>query len=167
MRETIVREVRSDPEKYNEGVLGRSNEDYQTWILDENTWGGAIELSILCDYFKTEITVVDAQNVRLNNFGEDQNYTHRVLLVYDGIHYDPLVLEACDGSGVRHTRFDRSNEGVLELALEMARELKRSRQYTDLKSFTIRCLVCQQTFKGEAEAQEHAKATQHINFGEV
>ena len=166
-RELIASVVRSDQEKYTSGFLGRSNEDYCAWILDENSWGGGIELAILSDYFKIEITVVDTQNVRLNHFGEDQNHKHRCLLIYDGIHYDPLVMEASDGSGARKTRFDRSDESVLTLALELAAEAKASRQFTDVNSFTIRCLVCQKCFKGQTEAQEHAKQTKHINFGEV
>lgn len=37
--------------------------------------------------------VVDTLNAIINRFGEDQNYSQRVLLIFDGIHYDPLYLE--------------------------------------------------------------------------
>lgn len=36
-----------DPDTYSEGFLGKSNAEYQCWILDSQKWGGAIELSIL------------------------------------------------------------------------------------------------------------------------
>lgn len=40
-----------------------------------------------------EIAVVDTINAIINRFGEDQLYDHRVFLIFDGIHYDPLYLE--------------------------------------------------------------------------
>ena len=42
------------------------------------------------------MVAVDTQNVRLNRFGEDCNYGQRILLIYDGIHYDPLMFESLD-----------------------------------------------------------------------
>lgn len=83
--------------------LGKPNREYCTWILNEEHWGGAIELAILSKHFKTEMVAVDTQNERLNRFGEDENYGQRILLIYDGIHYDPLLLEYSDGSGIRTT----------------------------------------------------------------
>ena len=38
--------VAKDPFTYNDGFLGKSNEEYQKWIVDSKKWGGAIELSI-------------------------------------------------------------------------------------------------------------------------
>ena len=46
-RRVIAEAVKKDPEQYNEAFLGKSNAEYQRWILDSQKWGGAIELSIL------------------------------------------------------------------------------------------------------------------------
>lgn len=42
----MAEEVAKDPFTYNDGFLGKSNEEYQKWIVDSKKWGGAIELSI-------------------------------------------------------------------------------------------------------------------------
>lgn len=97
LRQIIATSVAADPQTYNEAFLGQSNSSYCQWILDPDHWGGAIELSILSKHYAIEIVAVDTQNVRLNRFGEDKNYSQRILLIYDGIHYDPLMLELISG----------------------------------------------------------------------
>ncbi|KAJ8378045.1 hypothetical protein AAFF_G00249160 [Aldrovandia affinis] len=94
MRGLIAQIVASDPTSYSEAVLGKTNEDYCAWIRRDDTWGGAIEVSILSKFYRCEICVVDTQTVRVDRFGEDAGYRKRVLLIYDGIHYDPLQREA-------------------------------------------------------------------------
>lgn len=167
LRQMIASAVASDPETYNDAILGKSNAEYCQWILSERTWGGAIEVSILSKYYNTEIVVVDTQHVLLNRFGESESYTNRILLIYDGIHYDPLVLESISGNNTVLTVFPVSDELILHQALEIAREAKASRQFTDLSNFQLRCLTCNQGFESAAAAQQHAKATTHINFGEI
>lgn len=43
----------------------------------------------------------------------------------------------------------------------------KKRQFTDVSNFMLRCLVCNTLLKGHSDAQNHAKSTGHINFGEV
>ena len=74
MRELVASTVGSQPEQYTEAFLGRPNKDYQKWILQEDSWGGAIELAILSNYYGIEIDVVNTQHSLINKFGEDQNY---------------------------------------------------------------------------------------------
>ena len=167
MRQLIASVVASDCNKYNKAILGQSNEEYCTWILDRGSWGGAIELSILSQYYGTEIDVIDTQSVRVNRFGEDQNYSKRVLLIYDGIHYDPLMVEHFDTAKSNKTIFSTTDDTILTQALDLAAEAKSSRQFTDVAKFTLRCLICQKRLIGDTEAQEHAKDTGHINFSEV
>ncbi|KAK3179606.1 hypothetical protein Dsin_032516, partial [Dipteronia sinensis] len=35
----------SDPIKYSEAFLGKPNEEYCSWILDSEKWGGVLNLS--------------------------------------------------------------------------------------------------------------------------
>lgn len=94
MRKIIAQQVAGDPISYNEGMLGKPNEEYCEWIQKPESWGGAIEVSILSNFYGIEIDVVDIQNSIINRFGEDKNYGLRVFLLFDGIHYDPLYMES-------------------------------------------------------------------------
>ncbi|KAA0707461.1 Ubiquitin thioesterase OTU1 [Triplophysa tibetana] len=168
MRGLIAQIVASDPTAYSEAVLGKSNEDYCAWIRRDDTWGGAIEVSILSKFYQCEICVVDTQTVRVDRFGEDAGYTKRVLLIYDGIHYDPLQKVSPPPSDVPpKTVFSGTDDIILAEALELADEARRKRQFTDVNRFALRCMVCQTGLVGQKEAREHAKDTGHTNFGEV
>lgn len=94
MRQIIAAEVNQDKTTYNEGILGRPNDEYCAWIMQDDSWGGAIEVSILSKYYGVEFDVVDITNAMIVRFGEDQNYGMRGFLLFDGIHYDPLYLES-------------------------------------------------------------------------
>ena len=89
-REVIASVVGSDQEKYSEAFLGRSNSDYTRWIQTKEAWGGAIEVQILSEYFQVEIVVVDTMSGSFTRFGESLNFSTRMVLIYDGIHYDAL-----------------------------------------------------------------------------
>ena len=43
---------------------------YCDWILAKDSWGGAIELSILSGHFKCEIRCIDIQTCQVHRFGE-------------------------------------------------------------------------------------------------
>lgn len=94
MRQIIAATVNGNKQEYNEGILGRPNDEYCAWILQPESWGGAIEVSILSAYHGIEFDVVDITNAIINRFGEDRNYGMRAFLLFDGIHYDPLYLES-------------------------------------------------------------------------
>ncbi len=127
--------------------------------------GGAIEISILSKYYKIEMCVVDIQTGRVDRFGEDCEYLKRVFILYDGIHFDPLYLEKADGSTIQ-TRFLASDVNIMLQAVELGNEFRKTKQFTDTSNFKLRCLVCQNGMTGQKQAQEHAKSTGHMNFGE-
>lgn len=167
LRQIIADTVAADPTTYNEAYLGKPNKQYCTWILNEDHWGGAIETAILSKYYGLEIVTVDTQHVKLIHFGEGEDYDFRILLIYDGIHYDPLMLEPLDPSQQIQTIFPTSNEDILKMALDIAMEAKSSRQFTDVQNFTLRCLVCNVGLRGQEQARKHALETEHSNFGEI
>ncbi|XP_063274246.1 ubiquitin thioesterase OTU1 isoform X2 [Prinia subflava] len=167
LRNLIAQIVASDPERYCEAVLGKSNRDYCEWIRREDAWGGAIEVSILAKFYQCEICVVDTQSVRVDRFGEDAGYSRRVLLIYDGIHYDPLERRPAAPGLPPQTIFPSSDDVVLAQALELADEARRKRQFTDVNRFALRCMVCHKGLTGQLEARQHARETGHANFGEV
>lgn len=167
MRKIIAEAVGSDPETYSEAILGKPNKDYCTWIQKTDSWGGAIELSILSNFYGMEMAVVDTINAIVNRFGEDKSFGNRIFLIFDGIHYDPLFLEPLTPDGTIQTMFQVDDETMLEKARQLALEAQSSRQFTDVDKFTLKCLICQSFLKGQTEAQVHAKETGHMNFGEV
>lgn len=166
MRNIIAEHVSSDTETYNEAILGKPNLEYCTWIKRPDSWGGAIEVSILSNFYGIEIDVVDVTNGIINRFGEDKNYGQRVFLLFDGIHYDPLYMESVT-DGPPKTIFPIEAENVYQQAEQLSRESKSSRQFTDVTKFTLRCLQCDVMLIGQNEALQHAKSTGHDNFGEV
>lgn len=98
MRQIIANAVAADQSEYTEALLDKPNDVYCEWILKSDSWGGAIELSILSKFYGIEIAVVNSVHGNINRFGEDQCYSHRVFLLFDGIHYDPLYIEPLDVS---------------------------------------------------------------------
>lgn len=166
MRNIIANTVAADPEEYSEAILGKPNSEYCKWILKPDSWGGAIELSILSKFYGLEIAVVDSINAIINIFGEDQHYAQRVFLIFDGIHYDPLYLERMTDDRIQ-TIFPAENKRILLEATTIAKQANSSHQFTDIQKFTLICNDCKATFRGEVAAQQHAKETGHINYGEV
>lgn len=84
LRSVVAQAVVQDPIQWNEVVLGREPSEYAAWILDMSKWGGAIELSILSQQLAVEICAFDIQTQRVDIYGEHQEYSHRVMVVYDG-----------------------------------------------------------------------------------
>lgn len=163
MRKIIADTVASDKQHFDDAFLGKSNSDYCQWILDNNNWGGAIELSILCKYYETEIVAIDVKNLMLNRFGEDSQYSQRMLLLYDGIHYDPLKFQPLDDNQPIQTLFSTENLEVLTLAEELAKEAKQSHLFTDIKTITMKCATCNAEMDAKS-ASEHASKTGHVDF---
>lgn len=98
-------------------------------------------------------------------------YTERVLLLYDGLHYDAMAVAAFEGApeDLDVTIIDPSSQlgaAVGAAAAGLVAASHAARQFTDTANFTLRCGVCQLGLKGEKEAVEHAKATGHSNFSE-
>ncbi|XP_057550867.1 OVARIAN TUMOR DOMAIN-containing deubiquitinating enzyme 2 isoform X2 [Amaranthus tricolor] len=170
--QVIAVTVRSDPVKYSEAFLGKPNEQYCSWILDSEKWGGAIELSILSDYYGREIAAYDIQTTRCDLYGQDRNFSERVMLLYDGLHYDALAMSPFEGAPeefdqtIFSVHNDRSIGPIERLAQNYVKEQHRQKKFTDTANFTLRCGVCQIGIKGQKEAADHAKATGHVNFQE-
>ncbi|KAG7015196.1 Ubiquitin thioesterase OTU1, partial [Cucurbita argyrosperma subsp. argyrosperma] len=149
LRQVIAATVASDPTRYSEAFLGKPNEEYCAWILDSEKWGGAIELSILSEYYGREIAAYDIQTTRCDLYGQEKKYSERVLLIYDGLHYDALVMSPFEGAPeefdqtIFSVNRDRSIGPIEEQALHFVKEQQRKRSFTDAANFTLRCGVCQ------------------------
>lgn len=165
LRMLAANTIASDPTTYNDAFLGKSNWEYCEWLTKKDHWGGAIELNVFSQHYQMEINAVDVQSGRIDRFGEDNKYPNRVFVMYDGIHYDPMGLE--ENGKIVQTVFPTDQPQYQAQALQVANELKKNRQFTDLAGFTLRCMICNTPLKGQTQAQQHAKETGHMNFGEV
>jgi ubiquitin thioesterase OTU1 len=171
MRALVAQAVVSDPLQWNEAILGKDPVEYAAWILDSSKWGGAIELTILSQQLAVEISAFDVQTQRVDTYGEGNGYGKRILVIYDGLHYDALALAAHEGAPERldETMFtvgDVELEQVLQAASSLVCRYHDLRQYTDTSKFLLRCGVCQVGLTGESEAMKHAQATGHQSFTE-
>ncbi|KAL9444468.1 hypothetical protein AB3S75_017624 [Citrus x aurantiifolia] len=163
LRQVIAATVASDPVKYSEAFLGKSNQEYCSWIQDPEKWG---------DYYGREIAAYDIQTTRCDLYGQEKKYSERVMLIYDGLHYDALAISPFEGAPeefdqtIFPVQKGRTIGPAEDLALKLVKEQQRKKTYTDTANFTLRCGVCQIGVIGQKEAVEHAQATGHVNFQE-
>lgn len=158
LREVVAEAVLLDGERWNAGVLEKSPEAYAQYIMDTKTWGGSVELTILAEHASVQLVAVDVENC-VPHFHPAEWVGRRAFLLWDGIHYDPLV---CGDV----TTFDVDDVGALQAALDVAATARRNRQFTNLATFSVRCLVCGAGLTGQQDCVAHAQATGHTNFGE-
>ncbi|PRP86231.1 C2H2-type zinc finger-containing protein [Planoprotostelium fungivorum] len=168
LRKIIVDTIASDPDEYNEAILGKTNTEYRNWLLKDTSWGGGIELSILADYYQCEISAFDIKTTKVYNYGEGKGYKQRVFLIYDGIHYDAMAFtfDPSFPEDMDITIFSPKDDAATNKAMKLVQEANKAREFTDTGGFSLRCGVCQTGLKGEKEALEHAKKTGHQNFQE-
>lgn len=151
MRLLIKDTILAHPDQYSEVFLGRPVYEYCAWIQDDKSWGGEIELSILAQHFRVEMVVFDVTSMSRLCYGEDQGFSQRMFLLYDGVHYD-LVVESPSKTAPesRDTALFPINDfSKVERASEVAVEAHQNHEYTDLHRFSIQCLVCRQGFTGQ------------------
>lgn len=173
LRSIVATIIQSNPTEYTAAILGKKPDEYCTWIQNEDSWGGAIELKILSEYFNIEICSIDVQTLNLFQFNEGA--PTRCIVVYSGIHYDVLALSPSEPPYTRANPlmhgdtkiFEAVDPIVLDKAKELCRVLQGKHYYTDTSGFTVRCNTCGGTFTGERGATKHASETGHYDFGEA
>lgn len=171
IRKIVADAIRNDPDTWSDAILGRPRADYISAILSPNTWGGAIELTILATHYATEIASVDVETGRVDRFTPPAGAGNRVLLIYSGIHYDAALLapelgvpeEWC--ASIVPVGSDAADPNLSALKA-LAGKLRAKRQYTNTTTFDLKCEVCGKGLKGEKEARAHASETGHVKFGE-
>ena len=171
LRQTCADAVSADPARFSEAILGKPNHEYRAFLLKKESWGGAIELMILSEAYQREIAAYDIVTQRRDLYGEGNGYTERVMVVYDGIHYDALAMaarpNAPEADDTRVFRIDSGDAATYDAAArELVKTQNEARNFTDTANFNLRCLVCQKGLVGEKDAREHARQTGHANFGE-
>lgn len=149
-------------------TLGTTKEDYINQMLDINTWGGAIELKLFSEIFQTEVVSFDIQFNRADIFGQDKNYIHRIFVLYNGIHYDPLVMATSENTNDDIKIFDTADDSILINFKAYANNLKMNGEYVDLSnSLNLKCSNCGNICQSQEDAAEHGVNYGHWNFEEM
>lgn len=166
LRQKIAFHILENQNSYSEAVLGKSPLDYSAWIQSDASWGGSIELRIFSDLFQVQIHAIDIMTGVVYKYNEDK-FTQKIMVLYDGIHYDPLYWDCAIDGLPKQTVFQSEERTVHNAAVELARKLRVAREYTDTGSFKILCGNCNKRFTGQKQAVEHAEKTGHFNFQEI
>ena len=167
-RRVIADEILRDGVTYSSEILGMTVGSYVSWILNPEKWGGEIEMNILSKHLRVQIAAVDIQTGKLYIYGQSSESTKRVYLLYDGIHYDAIISSSSSGDEMDDiTIFSASDESIEKSAGFLASDLKCKKQFVNMAGCDLKCLVCSVGLRGQKEAQSHAKATGHQNFGQV
>lgn len=167
LRDQIAAYILSHPQTYNDAILGDTPELYVGRMLQTDTWGGAIELSVLSDLYDIEISSIDVKSLRVDRFGEGKK--ERIVILYSGIHYDRIAFAMDLGYPleVDVTKWPTTDDEILAKAGELAARLQRMHYFTDTTDFVIKCEVCNWIGQGTRDAAKHEKDTGHREFGEM
>ncbi len=150
------------------GMLEIPKPDYIENIQNPTTWGGAIELKLFSDMFQLEIASIDVQSNRVDIFGQDKNYPQRIYVLYNGVHYDPLVMAYTEDSKDDITNFASDDNQTLIAFQEYVKVFKNVGDYVDLANMNnFECDQCKTLFENQEEAFNHAQNYQHWNFSEI
>ncbi|KAJ3000031.1 hypothetical protein HDV02_000983 [Globomyces sp. JEL0801] len=191
LRKLVSKIIKSNTVKYSQAILGKQPDQYCTWIENNNSWGGAIELSIFSEFFKTELCSVDIATGRKDIFGEGA-YSSRAYLFYrfvihhhlsltgtlyniskvilkkliaSGIHYDAVALSPSTDSPPEFDQVLFQGEFIPKMdqaVSQLATTWKKLHKFTDTANFTLKC----SGLVGENSAQKHANETGHAQFVE-
>ena len=150
------------------GMLEIPKPDYIENIQNPTTWGGAIELKLFSDMFQLEIASIDVRSNRVDIFGQDKNYPQRIYVLYNGVHYDPLVMAYTEDSKDDITNFASDDNQTLIAFQEYVKVFKNVGDYVDLANMNnFECDQCKTLFENQEEAFNHAQNYQHWNFSEI
>ncbi|KAK6349878.1 ubiquitin-specific protease otu1 [Orbilia brochopaga] len=153
-------------QRYSEAVLGMGRNKYCEKIMNLNTWGGYIELTILADYFNMTIHSISVSDDTVVSYNEGkENYG---IVIYSGIHYDCVATsQNINDPDQDVTVFSKYETKVLDAARNLCRILKERNYATNTASFVLQCLDCGQELVGEKQAQQHGEQTGHSNFTQI
>lgn len=154
----------------SQDILGVSKDEYILKMADIKSWGGAIELKLFSDLFEIEIASLDVMSGRLDLFGETKNYNKRIYVMYNGVHYDPLIMNFDESAETETdiTIFDSDDDDKLIMFKDYIESIKARGDYVDpSKIQNFQCSDCQDIFTNEHDVMKHAEQNNHWNFAQI
>lgn len=153
--------------KFDSTLLDQPKEQYIDFIQDSKNWGGALEVKMFSEIFKIKIICIDVKTNLAYIYGEDKNYDNCIYLLYNGAHYDPLVMNINITSDPISdiTIFDSNDHNILELMKSLVLEYKNQGEYINF--YTIKCNDCNEKFTSEDDAYNHLINYNHTNLFQI
>jgi len=153
-----------------DAFLDLPKNDYINEIANPTKWGGGIEIKIFTQIFKIEIAIVDVQTNRIDLFGQDKNYSNRIFILYNGIHYDPLVINFDESADPDSdiTIFKTNEDNIFDIFKTYVKTFNEKGDFIDIgKMSSLECTDCNKKFLNEESATAHAKISEHWNFKQI
>lgn len=179
LRDVAAAGILRDPDRFNEVVLELPPPAYVKRLRSARSWGGYLELAVLAEELKHQLAVIDAESGRMDLYGEEFK-ERRSYLLYDGIHYDPLVayppgwrggignaMNAMPPASEMLTVFAADDAAAAAAAAAVGRVVRQQRGFVRAAGMEARCLVCGELLKDNEDLRRHAKATGHQNFAHI
>ncbi len=154
-------------DQFDSTLLDQPKDNYIEFIQNPKNWGGALEVKMFSEIFKKQIVCIDVKTNRADIYGEDKEYPQRIYLLYNGIHYDPLVMNFDTGSDPSSdiTIFDSNDSETFELMKCLLLEYKNQGDFVEF--YSLECKACTEKFKNENEAVEHSINYNHWDFSQI
>lgn len=161
-RQIIVEYLLSN--KFDSTLLDLPKNEYIEFIINPMNWGGALEIKMFSEIFEKQICSIDVKTKRVDIYGQDKNYPETIYLLYNGIHYDPLVMNTdySSDSNCDITIFDSNDSYVFDSMKEL---VGKCNDYHDFNS--LQCEICNLKIVNQNEAYEHSIVTQHWNYKQI
>lgn len=176
LRDVAAAGILKDPERFNEVVLELPPQAYVKRLRSARSWGGYLELAVLAEELKHQLAVIDAESGRMDLYGEEFK-GRRSFLLYDGIHYDPLVAYPQGLPRVPDapllapnemmTVFAADDAAAAAAAAAVGQEVHHQQGYVRAAGMEARCLACGELLKDNDDLRRHAKATGHQEFAHI
>ncbi|CCH59853.1 hypothetical protein TBLA_0C00370 [Henningerozyma blattae CBS 6284] len=174
LRKNVATRVMEDPVTYSTAILGgKTPKQYAEWIQRTDTWGGGVELSILCNKLQMAVYVIDASSSKLSLTRFDNEMEKSVeycILIYTGVHYDPVEFQKFDQKRPT-TCFPVKDTQLLDFMISESKKLADALRIAggtfDTGKAAIVCNICGTKMNGEREASQHAEVTGHVDMQQV
>ena len=156
--------------KLNDVILDKPQNEYIEEIQNIKKWGGAIELRLFSDIFKIKIGSIDVMSNRIDIYGETNPYNKIIYVLYNGVHYDPLVMNFSADSSKESdiTKFDSMDDNILINFRKYAEIFKDSGDFVDLANLmSFQCEICNQQFQSQDDMSKHAQNSDHWEFKQI
>ena len=156
--------------KLEDVILDKPKNIYIEEIQDIKKWGGAIELRLFSDIFKIKIGSIDVMTNRIDIYGETKPYDRIIYTIYNGVHYDPLVMNFSADSSKESdiTKFDSMDDNVLINFRKYAEIFQKSGDFVDISTLmNFECEVCNKQFQSQEDISKHAQNSNHWEFKQI
>ena len=159
----MIVNILNNTDTYND-ILELPKQQYIDFITDISNWGGAIEIKIFSDLFDIMIVCFDVKTGRSDVYGN--HHKDCIYLLYNGIHYDPLVVsEPTLDTSFDLTKFNSQDYETFNNMKQLVETCKNQKDYFDFNS--LECEICNIQISNQEQAYTHSIESNHWNYKQI